>query len=271
MAVDTVGIKFLYQFALGEYDLNNPGGNVLSVTSTAAGDHDKKNLTTTPLRETWRSASSLTFQDVIMETNDLTVIPDCFAILNHNLTEQAVVQLQASMTSDFTSPAFTIQFVWSKKHMVLLQNVGLAYKYYRFRFLDPLNPCGFIEVGRILAGTTFTMTNNEDITDDISVGTQDLAYSMKSEGFFRAFNERVKVDKINLSFSKLLTIAPDNGNFLGLMEMFDAVGETYPFLTIVDPADQSFQLIWGNVDTLPTRSFSINRYVNMSFAIQEVY
>lgn len=272
MANPTIGIKFLYNFAVGEYNYTNPGSNVISVTSEADGDHKKINLTTTPLRETWRSGPDIAdFQEIIIQANDLTVIPDTFALLNHNLTDLAVVQLQASMTSDFLSPAFTIQFVWSHKHMVLLQSSGLAYNYYRFRILDPLNPCGYVEVGKIIAGTSFTVTNNEDITDDIDVATDDLAYKMKTEGFFRAFNERVKVDKLSIRFAKLITTAPDNTNYLGIMAMLESIGETYPFLTIVDPFDQAFQLVWGVVDALPRKSFNINRYVDMNFAIQEVY
>ncbi len=268
---NTNGIKFLYSFSLGEYDYTNPGANVISVTSQADGDHAPINLTTTPLRESWRSGPGIEdFQEIIIQSNDLTVTPDTFALLNHNLTETAVVQLQASMTSDFVTPAFTIQLVWTKKHMVLLQSVGLAYNYYRFRILDPLNPCGFVEIGRIVAGKSFTVTNNEDITDEIEVSTDDLAYKMKTEGFFRAFNERVKVDKLGIRFSKLVTTTPGNDNYLGLIDMLDSVGETYPFLTITDPEDQAFQLVWGVVDNLPRKSFNINRYVDMSLSIQEV-
>lgn len=268
----TTGIKFLYSFALGDYDFTNPGANVISVTSSADGDHGKINLTTTPLRETWRSGPGIgDFQEIIMEANDLTVVPDTFALLNHNLTELAVVQVQASMTPDFLAPALTVTMQWTEKHMALQASFGLAYTYYRFRILDPLNTCGFIEIGRIIAGKSFTVSNNEDITDDIDISTEDLAYSMKTEGFFRAFNERVKVDKVGLRFAKLKTAVGENDNYLGLKALFEEVGETYPFLTIVDPSDQSFEMIWGQIDSLPRKAYTINRYVDMSFSIQEIY
>jgi hypothetical protein len=267
----SVGIKFLYQFAVGEYDLNNPGSNVLSVTSTAAG-FDKKNLTTSPLREVWRSTTSISgYQDIVFQANDPSVVIDTFAILNHNLSSTAVVQVQGSLTSSFTAPAFTLAFTWSEKHMVLLNDIGTAYNYYRVRILDPSNPCGFLEIGRIIAGRSFTFTNNEDITDSISIATQDLASKTKTEGFFRAFNQRVKVDTLSISFSKLKTLTGENANYAGLMAMFKAVGETYPFLTILDPSDQSFLIHWGIIDRLPSRSYGINRYVDMQLAIAEIY
>lgn len=267
----TVGIKFLYNFAVGEYDLDNPGSNVISVTSTAAGDFDKKNLTTTPLRELWRSGSNIaSTQEIVIKTNDESVIPDVFAILNHNFTSLAVVQLQGSMTTSFVGAA-VIPFTWTKKNMVLLQSPGAAYKYYKFSILDPSNGCGFIECGRIVAGKSFTMTENEDITDSIQVAPQDLASKTKTEGFFRASNERVKIDKVAVRFEKLQTVAPDNINYLGLQTMFNSVGETFPFLTIVDPEDQAFQITWGMIENLPSRGFTINRYVDMSLSIEEVY
>jgi hypothetical protein len=271
MSATTNGIKFLYQFSLGEYDVNNPGTNVVSVTSTAAGDHNKVNLTTTPLRETWRSGSIATFQEIIIKANDTSAAPDCFAILNHNFSNLAVIQLQGSMTADFSAPAFTIPFVWTKQNLVLLQNVGIAYNYYRFRVLDPTNACGYLEIGRIIAGQSFTFTNNEDISDSIQSQKQDLAYKTKTEGYFRAFNERVKVDKLTLQFPQLTTIAGQNSNYLGLLDLMETVGETYPFLTIVDPADLNFKLVWGVIETLPSISYGVNRYSDLTIPITEVF
>lgn len=266
---NTTGIKFLYTFAVGEYDLNNPGSNIMSITSERQG-HERVNLTTTPLRETWRSDDVTGWQEIVIKTNDLTVQPDTFALLNHNLTELAVVQLQGSMTADFSAPAFTLPILWTEKHMVLLQNVGIKYKYYRFRLLDPTNQCGYLELGRIVAGTSFTFTKDEDITDDITIQTDDLAYKTKTEGFFRAFNQRVKVDKLSIKFAKLSSTTDDE-NYQGMMTMMNTVGETYPFLTIVDPFDQGFSMIWGVIDNLPSRMYVLNRYTSMNLTIQEVY
>ncbi len=272
MASDTIGIKFLYQFSVGEYNTTFPGLNIISVSSTAAGDFDKKNLTTTPLRETWRSGSILTTQEIIIEANDLNTVPDVFALLNHNLTSLAVVQLQASLTDPtFLSPAFTVNFQWNKKHIALVQDLGLAYRYYKIKITDPTNPCGFIEIGKIIAGKSFTFTKNEDITDKIGVSNDDLSYKMKTEGFFRASNERVKVQKISLKFQNLTTVVGEDDNYQGLLAMLDEVGETLPFLTIVDPSEPYFKLIWGLIDNMPSESYDINRYVDFGMNIQEVY
>lgn len=269
---NTVGIKFLYSFSIGEQNPTFPGLNIISVTSTAAGDHDKKNLTTTPLRETWRSASILTTQEIIIEANDLTTVPDVFAILNHNLTNLAVVQIQGSLADPtFAAPAFTLSMPYNKKHMALVQDFGVAYRYYKIKITDPTNPCGFIEIGKIVGGKSFTLTKNEDITDSISISNNDLSYKMKSEGFFRAANKRVKVQKLSVKFQNLRTFVNENENYLGLLEFIDEVGETLPFLTIVDPSEPYFKIVWGLIDSLPGETYDINRYVDLSVNIQEVF
>jgi hypothetical protein len=270
MSANTTGIKFLYSFTAGDYDYLNPGGNVVSVTSTAPGDHDKLNLTTPALRETWRSTGVADFQEIVIATTDRTISPDCFAVLNHNLTSLAVVTVTGSQTLDFTG-GVEVAMLWTKKHMVLLQDYGVAYRYWRFKILDPTNGCGFIELGGIRIGKTLTFINNEDITDDISVTPSDKAYKTQTEGFFRAFNQRVIVNQVQVNFSQLITTSNGGDNYTALSTMFDAVGETFPFLTIVDPADQRFFMTWGVIDTLPSLTFGINRYLTAQLTIQEQY
>jgi hypothetical protein len=270
MAV-TQGIKFLYQFTVGELDLVNPGSNVISVTSTATGDHDKKNLTTAPLRETWRSASAATPQVIVIKANDTTVAPDVFSLLNHNLTSNAVVNLKGSTSTNFTGAGFSINFPYGKNNMILSQAIGLPYPYYQITIQDAGNPCGYIEIGRIVAGQSFTFMNNEDMAENFSVKREDLSYQMKTEGFFRASNERVKVSGLNLTFPSLQTTTGNNANYLGLSTMVEFVGTTLPFLTIVDPFDVYFKNAWGQLNQLPTEQYTVNRYVTLTLDIQQVY
>jgi hypothetical protein len=264
------GIRFLYQFSVGEYNYQNPGVNVVSVTSTAAGDHDKVNLTTSPLRQTWRSTDT-TNQEIVIQANDTTVTPDIFAILNHNLTEDAVVTLQCAYTNDFSAPALTVPFIWNEKHMAIVQDLGQAYSYYKIKIIDPGNPCGFVEIGRIVAGQTFAFTNNEDIDDGISISTDDLASTMQTEGFFRASNERVKLETLQVKFPKLSSRNGEDTNYKGLIKMMRFVGTTQPFLTVVDPNEPYFSLMWGQLKMIPGRMYSINRYTDFNMSIEEVY
>ncbi len=263
------GARFLYNFSIGSPNVSNPGVNVISVTSTATGDFDKAHLCTNPLRETWRS-SDVSLQEIILEANDLANPIDTFALLNHNLTSLAVVTLQANNFNNFSSPAFSTTMVWNKKHMVYLNELADNYQFFKIKILDPTNPCGFIEIGKIVGGSALIMQSNEDITDDFTITPDDLAYQMKTEGFFRASNEKVKVDKLSVKFDKLTTVG-NADNYNGLLSMTEYVGTTIPFLTILDSNDSNFFIIWGQLNDMPSRAFTINRYTSLGLTIQEVY
>lgn len=271
MSVNTTGIRFLYLFSLGQYDLSNPGSNIISVTDTATGDFDKSHLTTNPLREVWRSADVSGWKEIVIQANDLTNPLDTFAILNHNFTPDAIVQLLASPSLSFAGAPINVTLTWNEKHMVYLNDLGSAYRYFKLRVLDTTNTCGFIEIGKIIGGKSLTVTNNEDITDDVTITPTDMAYQMDTEGFFRASNERVKVDSLAVKFSSLKTYAPDDGNYKALKSFLYYVGKTIPFLTILDPEEPGFQIQWGLLDSMPAFTYGINRYADIPITIDEVY
>lgn len=266
------GISFLYNFTLGNRDLVNFGANIISVTSTAPGDFDKGNMTIDPLRQVWRSADVASWQEIVIKA-DLATAIDTIAILNHNLSETAVINLQGNISNSFVAPPLNIFVPWQKKHLIICQNFGQPYSYYRIRILDPSNACGYIEIGRIIGGTAFTFdkSNGEDINDDISYDWKDLADQARTEGFFRASTERIKLRALKVKFSKIRAAAAENDNWIALREMIDTVGISKPFLTIVDRLDPSFISLWGQLDDLPTENFTINRFVSMNLSQTEVW
>lgn len=265
------GISFLYQFDLGNKDLVNFGNNIVYVTGTAAGDFDKGNMTVDPLRQVWRSASVIGWQEIIIRA-ELSSKIDTFAILNHNLTESAVIQVQANISNNFLAPPITFQVPWQKNHIILAQDFVSTYEYYKVRILDPANPCGYVQIGRIVGGRAFTMGGgSEDITDDIEYEWDDLADQVKTEGFFRVSNERIKIRSLRVRMAKLQSAPPNNANWLALREMIDVVGITKPFLTIVDRGDPGFISTWGQFKKLPGESFTINRFMTTGLTIEEVW
>lgn len=260
----------LYQFDVGNYKRTTPGSNVISVTGTAAGDFNKANLTNDILRQVWRSEDVLDWQEIVIEADQSTAI-DTFAILNHNLTESAVINLQANIGNNFLAPPVNLFLPWNKLHIVYTTALGASYKFYKIRILDPTNPCGYIQIGRIVGGRALTMQVFEDITDDVKIGWKDQAKQMATEGFFRASNENVKIRTLDVKFSKLYTVATKNANYLGLRALFDYVGTTRPFLAIPNRDDPSFNCIWGQVKDIPDESFTINGFVSFPLKVEECY
>lgn len=267
------GISFLYSFDLGNKLFENFGSNILRVTSTAIGDFDKGNITRESTREVWRSDNVLVQHEIVIKAELKTQI-DTFAILGHNFSPGAIVRIQANIDDVWIAPPFNqVVAVDEEVNNLVLANDGFGadYEYYRVTILDPSNPCGYLEVGRIVGGQAFTFENNEDITDSYSIGYTDESESMKSQGYFRASNENVTVRDFSANFSKLFSVTGQDDNFKGFRALRKSVKTTRPFLTILDRDNVRVLNIWGQFTSLPSESFGINQFASFPIKIEEVF
>jgi len=270
----TKGISFLHQFDLGNRDLVNPGQKIISVTSTAAGDFDKANMFEDSTRKIWRSAGVLQ-QEIVIQA-DLTTQIDTFFIGGHNFTSSAVITIQANIDNNFAAPTFSqvVPVPARGKNLVLAQDFAASFEFYKIIILDPTNPCGFVEMGRVVGGRSFIFsagsTKNEDITDNFSVSRVDRSKKMTTEGFFRQSNEMIVHNALSLNFKSIQTVAPDNVNYEGMQDLFENVKTTKPFLTVIDRDNPSFFPLWGQLATLPTDSFTVEQRVSFPLRIEEV-
>lgn len=267
------GISFLYNFDLGNTLVDNFGSNVIRVSSQAVGDFDKGNITTSSTREVWRSADALTTQEIVIKAELKTQI-DTFVILGHNFTLGAVVKVEANIDDVWIAAPYTQQVAMDEETQNLVisnDGFGADYEYYRITILDPSNPCGYVEVGRVIGGRAFTFTNDEDITDTYNVGNIDEAEKMKTQGFFRASNENVLRREFSANFSKLFSVTGQDDNFRGFRKMWKSVKTTRPFMTILDRDNPTVLNMWGQLKALPNESFGINQFASMPISIEEVF
>ena len=270
---DSSGISFLYEFDVGNTLVENFGSNVLRVSSQAVGDFDKGNVTTESTREVWRSADVLTEQEIVLKAELKTQI-DTFAILGHNFTEGAVVRIQANIDDVWIAPPFNqVVVVDSETQNIVLANNGFGadYEYYRVTVLDPSNPCGYIEIGRLIGGRAFTFTNDEDISDSYQIGYNDESERMRTQGYFRASNENVTVRTFSANIAKIFTITGNDANFRGFRAMRSYVKTTRPFLVILDRENVETLNMWGQFNDLPNESFGVNQFATMPIKIEEVF
>lgn len=269
MTVKT-SISFLYSFDLGNRHIDVPTKNILSVTSTAAGDFSVANITTDSVRQKWRSATVLTKQEIIIKAEKKSDV-NCFAILGHNFTDTALIQVQANISNSFLAPPVTKTAAWSKNNIIIPTAFGGEYQYYKISILDVANPCGYIEIGRIVAGRVLQLIKDEDITDQYKIGYKDLSETMKTQGYFRASNENIVQRTFDASFSKLHTEVGNDENFKSLRNFFHTVKTTKPFLTIMDYTDPYKFNMWGQLTDIPDESFTINDFVSFPIKIEEVF
>ena len=266
-----MGISFLYNFDLGNRNILNPGSNILSVTSTAAGDFDKANLTTDSTRQKWRSADIASWQEIVIQA-ELSTNIDTFAIINHNLSPDAVIVLQANTSNSFLVPPVNITIPWSKANTIWCTALGGSYSYYKLRILDPTNPCGYIEIGRIVGGRALTMINNEDMSDPFSIDYNDKSKKMNAEGFFRVSTEIVVSRSLKYQFDRLNTASGTlNANFVGLQDLYATVLTTKPFVSILDRNNPSFVNMWGQLRQMPSEAYDINQFMSQQVQIDEIF
>jgi hypothetical protein len=263
-------ISFLYAFDLGNRHIDVPTQNILHVTSTAEGDFNIANITTDALRNKWRSASALTKQEIIIKAEKKSEI-DCFAILGHNFTPEALIQVQANISNNFLAPPVTITAAWGENNIVIPNSFGGQYQYYKISILDPANPCGFVEIGRVIGGKLLQLTHDEDITDSYKIGYKDLSESMKTQGYFRASNENIVQRTFDASFSKLHTQIGSNDNFMKLRKFFHTVKTIQPFLTILEIENPYKFNMWGQLTDIPNESFGVNDYVSFPLKVEESF
>jgi hypothetical protein len=267
------GISFLYSFDFGNRDVENPGSNILRVTSTAAGDFDKANLTTESTRHRWRSNDVLTLQEIVIKAEIKSKI-DTFAILGHNFSSTAVVRLQGNVSDNWVAPPLNQVLVIdedSENIIFCSDNVSGEYSYYRITILDPSNTCGYVEIGRIVGGRAFTFVNNEDITDSYTIGQEDKSEKAATQGFYKASNENVVVRTFSANFEKLFTISGSNQNFVNFKKMTKNVKTTRPFLTILNRDNPIVFNIWGQLSNLPSYSYGVNQFNSFPIQIEEVF
>lgn len=263
------GFSFLHQFDLGNRLTENFGDKIISVTSTAAGDFDKSNMYRDSSRLRWRSSGVAT-QEIIFQA-DISSEIDTFAIIGHNFSDSAAVILEANTTNNFVAPPFTAVIPYAEANMIHASALGSDYEYYKLTIIDPANPCGYIEIGRVVAGRAFIMQADEDISDSYSISTADKSKKMATEGFFRASNENVLVRSFSASFQKLDTRTGSDDNFQGLRTFFKNVRTTRPFVAILDRDNPSLFNVWAQLNSIPSENYGINQYVNMSFQIEEIF
>lgn len=266
----TTSIAFLYKYDLGNRHVDVPTQNIIYVSSTAVGDFSIANITTDSIRHKWRSNTVLTAQEIIIKAEKKSNI-NCFAILGHNFTDAASIIVQANISNNFLAPPVTKVAAWSKNNIIIPTEFGGEYEYYKITILDPANPCGYIEIGRVIGGQVLQLNNNEDITDSYSIGYKDMSEQMKSQGYSRVSNENIIQRTFSSSFAKLHTEIGNDANFQNLRAFFQNVKTIKPFLTILDMENPYKFNIYGLLQDIPDESFGVNDFVNFPLKIEEVF
>lgn len=224
-------------------------GNNWTASSTATGDFAARNLNTDIVEQCWRSNGS----KVVSLTCDTEVTQgvfvDTIAILGHNLTRSATVEVQAS-----NSPTFAVydQFFMTVNRTANMYYVApkaptQSYRYWRFAINDTTNTAPYLQIGTIVFGNSILMVAN-DITDTVRRSTRHFSDKVQTEGFTNVSNDRSIKYGLGVEFR---SISYDGADYTNLRRIFDTARTSLKCLWIPTPEYPERFAVFGKLSAIP--------------------
>lgn len=252
-------LRFMWEFpSRGTEAL---GGNNWVASSTATGDFLSKNLNTDIVEQVWRSNGVPSFQTLVCDTGIVQGVSiDTIAILNHNFTKSAFVQVQGSNDNFASAPNITFNMVVTLENMYYISPTfppaAGQNRYWKFIIQDVTNPDGYLQVGTILFGTSEMFNLMEMPSNPIRKSKVHFKDSIQTEGFTNVSNDRALKTKLGLTFER---INYHSGNFRILDEIMNVCRTSLKVLVIPQPQNPERYAVYGKLDQIPDTQFT---YIN---------
>jgi hypothetical protein len=146
-------------------------------------------------------------------------------LLEHNLTSNATVLLQANGSDSWDDPAFESELLWHEQ-IIIKFFAATSYRYWRLAIADAANPDGFIQAGRFWLGNYFQP--ERDFSRDFSIARVDPSPVVYSDSGSRSAGERTPYRSVSLLF-------PGTDEKAEFEEMIAAVGRSKDLMVALDP------------------------------------
>lgn len=192
-----------------------------------------------------------------------------------SLSQFATVTLEANNVDSWTSPAVSVSIPvenWSAMK-VLDDDITTAYRYYRIKIVDRLNPLGpeGLQIGYAYVGDHQTMTNTNIATGFTKI-LQDASISQTSESGALFFEVRPRFRELSSCEIQLL-----NGTeYDEIEQLFYDVGIRTPFILSVDPGVEVSRKLEDMTNLMimtrpPELTHVIRDYYTISFDMREAF
>lgn len=231
------------------------GLNWTMTPTEASGDFSPNNLNTDLVEQVTRSTTdgSITLD---CDTGLSQGVPvDTIAMLGHNLTRSAVVQVQGSKNPSF-SPSdivFTMETQLDNMYWIAetLPTLLGQNRYWRFTIQDPTNPDGYIEVGTILFGVSDLFTTSESFNNPIEHGLRHYKDEVETDGYTNIMNDRALRKWLRLTFEDLDYL---KGNFKLIDDMTKYARTSLKCLVIPTPLYPERYSVFAKLVQMPSYS-----------------
>ena len=125
---------------------------------------------------------------------------DALAILSHNLTNAATIQLKTGSTSLFVAPIDTISITWAERNIFQEVTLSSSARYIRFEFTDNANPDGYINVGRTIIDDVYTFPGFAPVVSRDSI---DRGNSRRSDTDQVYGERRYRLQRLSVEFPRI--------------------------------------------------------------------
>jgi len=232
-------------------------GNWVSDPIAASGDFGTDNLNTDIVEQVYKSTTA-TLVNLTCDTGLPQGVPvDTIAILNHNFTRSATVQVQGSKDNFATPPDITFDMTVETENMYWiapsLPNVAGQNRYWRFVIQDITNPAGYLTIGTIIFGAANMFSVAESFTNPIVWGQRHFKDQLQTEGFTTDSNDRALKKFLRLKFGQLNYFM---GNYGMLRDMMSYARTSLKCLVIPTPEYPSRFAVFAKLTALPEITFN---------------
>ncbi len=227
------------------------GNNWTSVQAIAAGDFDVNNLNTDIVEERTQTDGINALWQLRCDTGLSNTFVDTLAILNHNFTTSARVEIQGSDDPGFGTIKFTIVMDTELTNMYYVAPTlpNIPARYYQISIQDPTNTdADGLKIGTIVFGSSLILTRNEQFINPVTYGNRHFKDTLDTEGFTSSSNDRALRKFLNLTFTQLLI---DGGNFETLQNYILTAKTDLKCLVIPRPTRPSALAVFAKLSQLP--------------------
>jgi len=151
------------------------------------------------------------------------------ALLEHNLTSDATLTLQANSSDAWEAPPLEESLAWHGG-LIVKFFAAAEYRYWRLLIADAGNPDGFIQLGRIWLGGYFQPSR--DFGKDFSLRRVDPSPVVYSDSGSKSVGERTPYRVVELNFpgtdekaefEQLIEVAGVGGDLIAALDPVNAV------------------------------------------------
>ena len=198
---------------------------------------------------------------------------DTLAILGHNFTTSARVEIQGSDDAAFSTIKFSYVMETELENMYFISPTlpNVPARYYQISIQDSTNTdTEGLKIGTIVFGSAAILTPKEQFINPVTFGKRHFKDTLDTEGFTSSSNDRALRKFLGLTFTQLLI---DGGNFKSLQDYILSAKTDLKCLVIPRPTRPSALAVFSKLVQLPEEQHNAvdddNWRVDMSFEWDE--